>query len=157
MTTGNYSLKVSVSTKLHKRGLFVRRPTVSILFNSANKRVRLAWCIHTDWRIDQWATIIFIDESPFSITNDSWCTLLGRKAGSHSLLSSMREIDQYGIGSSMFWICILLHDCTPIQVFERCSVSSVIYRDGVLDPRICPFRGVSCAWFHLNERQRTVA
>ncbi|GBN47708.1 hypothetical protein AVEN_27277-1 [Araneus ventricosus] len=42
-----------------------------------NRGVRLAWCrYHRDWSTDQWATVLFIDESRFSLTTDSRRTFI---------------------------------------------------------------------------------
>ncbi|GBN29465.1 hypothetical protein AVEN_196838-1 [Araneus ventricosus] len=60
--------RVTVSKILHATGLFARRPAVCVLLTSTNKRVRLAWCReHRDWSMDQWAIVLFTDESRFSL------------------------------------------------------------------------------------------
>ncbi|GFT07755.1 transposable element Tcb2 transposase [Trichonephila clavipes] len=43
-TTGSRVSRVTVSKRLHERGLFARRPSVCIPLTSMNRRVHLTWC-----------------------------------------------------------------------------------------------------------------
>ncbi|GBM02756.1 hypothetical protein AVEN_40823-1 [Araneus ventricosus] len=62
--TGTRASRVTVSKRLHEIGLFARRHAVCASLTSTNRRVRLAWCReHRDWSMDQWATVLFTDES----------------------------------------------------------------------------------------------
>ncbi|GFX60694.1 transposable element Tcb2 transposase [Trichonephila clavipes] len=100
--SGIYILGVTVSKRLHKRGLFARRRTVCVPLTSTNRIVRLAYCRqHRDWSIDQWATFLFTDESRFSLSTDSRRTLIWRQPRTHSLPSNVPEIDIYGGGGLM--------------------------------------------------------
>ncbi|GBL80079.1 hypothetical protein AVEN_29087-1 [Araneus ventricosus] len=71
--TGTHVSRVIV----HETGLFARRPAVCVPLTSTNRRVRLAWCReHRDWSMDQWATVLFTDESRFSLNTDSRRTFI---------------------------------------------------------------------------------
>ncbi|GFU88651.1 transposable element Tc1 transposase [Trichonephila clavipes] len=108
---------------------------------STNWRVRLEWCRqHRDWSIDQWATVLFTDESRFSLNSDSRRTFIWRKPGTRYLPTNVREIDNYGGGGLMVRI-IMLDDRTPLHGFERDSVTGASYRDEVLEPYGLLFRG----------------
>ncbi|GBM00746.1 hypothetical protein AVEN_150913-1 [Araneus ventricosus] len=77
--TGTRVSRVTVSKRLHETGLFARRPAVCVPLTSANRRVRLAWCReHRDWSMDQWAIVLFTDESRFSLNTDSRRTFIWR-------------------------------------------------------------------------------
>lgn len=140
--TGSRVSRVTVYRRLHERGLFARRPAVCVPLTSANRRVRLTWCRdHRDWSEDQWATVLFTDESRFSLTSDSRRTFIWREPGTRYLPSNVREIDHYGGGGLMVWAGIMLDGRTPLHVFDRGTVTSVRYRDEVLEPYVRLFRG----------------
>ncbi|GBM14259.1 hypothetical protein AVEN_167339-1 [Araneus ventricosus] len=62
--TGTRVSRVTVSKRLHETGLLAKRPAVCVPLTSTNRRVRLAWCReHIDCIMDQWATVLFTDES----------------------------------------------------------------------------------------------
>ncbi|GBN58707.1 Transposable element Tcb1 transposase [Araneus ventricosus] len=112
--------RFTVSRRLHERGPFARRPAVRVPLTSVNRRVRLAWCRdHRDWSTDQWATVLFTDESRFSLTTGSRRTFIWRGPGTRYLPSNIREIDHHGSGSLMVWSGIMLAGRTPLHVFER--------------------------------------
>ncbi|GBN58365.1 Transposable element Tc1 transposase [Araneus ventricosus] len=139
--TGTRVLRVTVSKRLHETGLFAR-PAVCVPLTSTNRRVRLAWCReHRDWHMDQWATVLFTDESRFSLNTDSRRTFIWREPGTRYLPSNVREIDHYGGGGLMAWAGIMLDGRTPLHVFERGTVTGVRYRDVILEPYVRLFRG----------------
>ncbi|GBO43094.1 hypothetical protein AVEN_104872-1, partial [Araneus ventricosus] len=75
--TGTRVSRVTVSKRLHETWLFAKRPAVCVPLTSTNRRVRLAWCKeHRDWSRDQWATVLFTDESRFSLNTDSCRTFI---------------------------------------------------------------------------------
>ncbi|GBM06186.1 hypothetical protein AVEN_167074-1 [Araneus ventricosus] len=131
--TGTRVSRVTVSKRLHETGLFAR-PAVSVPLTSTNRRVHLAWCReHRDWSMGQWATVLFTDESQFSLNADSRRTFIWREPGTRYLRSNVHEIDHYGVGGLMVWAGIILDGRTPLHVFERGTVTGVRYRDEILD------------------------
>ncbi|GBN95070.1 Transposable element Tc1 transposase [Araneus ventricosus] len=141
--TGTRVSMVTVSKRLHETGLFARRPAVCVLLTSTNRRVRLAWCReHSDWSMDQWATVLFTDESRFSLNTDSRRTFIWREPGTRYLPSNVREIGHYGGGGLMVWAGIMLDGRTPLHVFERGIVTGVRYRDEIFEPYVRLFRAV---------------
>ncbi|GBO24609.1 Transposable element Tc1 transposase [Araneus ventricosus] len=140
--TGTRVSRVTVSKRLHETGLFARRPAVCVLLTSTNRRVRLAWCReHKDWSMDQWATVLFTDESRFSLNTDSRRTFIWRVPGTRYLPSNVREIDHHGGGGLMVWTGIMLDGRTPLHVSERGTVTGARYRDEILEPYVRLFRG----------------
>ncbi|GBN24544.1 hypothetical protein AVEN_242081-1, partial [Araneus ventricosus] len=96
-STGTRVLLVTVSKRLHETGLFTRRPAICVPLTSTNRRVRLAGCReHRDWSMDQWATVLFTDESRFNLNTDSRRTFVWREQRTRYLPSNVREIDHYG-------------------------------------------------------------
>ncbi|GBM91792.1 Transposable element Tc1 transposase [Araneus ventricosus] len=108
--------------------------------------------------MDQWATVLFTDESRFSLNTDSRRTFIWREPGTRYLLSNVREIDNYGGGGLMVLAGILLDGRTPLHVFERGTVTGVRYRD-ILEPYVRLPRGAVGPEFILmddNARLHTV-
>ncbi|GBO09672.1 hypothetical protein AVEN_31530-1 [Araneus ventricosus] len=91
--------------------------------------------------MDQWATVLFTNESWFSLNTDSRHTFIWREPGTRYLPSNVREIDHYGGGGLMVWAGIMSDGRTPLHVFERGTVTGVRYRDEILEPYVCLFRG----------------
>ncbi|GBN46032.1 Transposable element Tc1 transposase [Araneus ventricosus] len=140
--TGTRVSRVTVSKRLHETGLFARRPSVCVPLTSTNRKVHLEWCReHRDWNMEQWVTVLFTDESRFSLNTDSRRTFIWREPGTRYLPSNVCEIDHYGGGGLMVWAGIMLDGRTPLHVFERGTVTGVRYRDNILDPYVRLFRG----------------
>ncbi|GBN69496.1 hypothetical protein AVEN_247424-1 [Araneus ventricosus] len=75
--TGTRVSRVIASKRLHETGLFARRSAICVPLTSTNRRVRLTWCReHRDWSVDQWTTVLFTDESRFSLNTDSRRTFM---------------------------------------------------------------------------------
>ncbi|GBN82143.1 Transposable element Tcb2 transposase [Araneus ventricosus] len=139
--TGTRVSRVTVSKRLHETGLFARRPAVCVPLTSTNRRVCLEWCReHRDWSMDQWATVLFTDESRFSLNTDSHRTFIWREPGTRYLPSNVREIDHYGGGGLMVWAGIMLDGRTHLHVFKRGTVTRVMYRDEILEPYVRLFK-----------------
>ncbi|GFV13231.1 HTH_Tnp_Tc3_2 domain-containing protein [Trichonephila clavipes] len=79
-------------------------------------------------------TVLFTDESRFSLNTDSCHTFIWGKPGTRYLLFNVHEINNYGGGGIMVWTGIMLDGSTSLHVFERGSVIVVMYRDEVLKP-----------------------
>ncbi|GBL82593.1 hypothetical protein AVEN_164457-1, partial [Araneus ventricosus] len=90
--------------------------------------------------MDQWATVLFTDESRFSLNTDSRRTFIWREPGNRYLPSNVREIYHYGGGGLMVWAGIMLDGRTPLHVFEGGTVTGVRCRDEILEPYVRLFR-----------------
>ncbi|GFV47499.1 transposable element Tc1 transposase [Trichonephila clavipes] len=55
--------RVTVSRRLHERGLLVRRPIVCVSFSFKHRIIRLKRCRIRDWSMDQLVTVLFSDWS----------------------------------------------------------------------------------------------
>ncbi|GBN00006.1 hypothetical protein AVEN_211307-1, partial [Araneus ventricosus] len=75
--------------------------------------------------MDQWTTVLFTDESRFSLNTDSRRTFIWREPRTRYLPSNVREIDHYGGEGLMAWAGIMLDDQIPLHVFERGTVTGV--------------------------------
>ncbi|GBM23009.1 Transposable element Tc1 transposase [Araneus ventricosus] len=91
--------------------------------------------------MDQWATVLFTDESRFNLNTDSRRTFIWREPATRYLPSNVREINHYGGGGLMVWAGIMLDGRTPLHVFERGTVTGIRYSDEILEPYVRLFRG----------------
>ncbi|GFU96563.1 transposable element Tcb2 transposase [Trichonephila clavipes] len=59
--------RFTVAGRLHKGGLFARRPERYLPLKVGHRRYRLQWCReHKNWTTDPWSHVLFTGESWFS-------------------------------------------------------------------------------------------
>ncbi|UYV60868.1 hypothetical protein LAZ67_1002642 [Cordylochernes scorpioides] len=130
--TGTRISRQTVYRRLHEGALYARRPMVCIPLTSAHRRARLNWCLeHHAWTHDQWANVLFSDESRFSLYTDSRRVFIWREPGTRYHPSNIREIDSFRGGS------LLTH--TPPH-FSGGTLTAQRYRDEILEPYLRPYR-----------------
>lgn len=150
--TGTRVSRSTVARRLHERGLYARRPAVCVPLTAAHKRARLAWCRqHEPWTRLQWSTVLFTDESRFSLDTDSRRTFIWREPGTRYHPSLIREKDHYGGGGVMVWAGIMLDGRTPLHVFDKGSLTAMRYREEILEPYVRLFRGAVGPGFLLMD------
>ncbi|GFX33887.1 HTH_Tnp_Tc3_2 domain-containing protein [Trichonephila clavipes] len=71
----------TVRNRLHNAGLYARRPVVCVPLNGRQRRNRLCWAReHVSWTQQQWAFVLFTDESRFTMESDSGRLLIWRNS-----------------------------------------------------------------------------
>ncbi|GFY17637.1 HTH_Tnp_Tc3_2 domain-containing protein [Trichonephila clavipes] len=71
----------TVRNRLHNAGLYARRPVVCVPLNGRQRRNRLCWAReHVSWTQQQWASVLFTDESRFTMESDSGRLLIWRNS-----------------------------------------------------------------------------
>ncbi|GFT69408.1 transposable element Tcb1 transposase [Trichonephila clavipes] len=61
----------TVARRLRGGGLYARRPVVSVPLTRKHRTARLKWCSeHHNWTEQDWACVLFSDESRFSLSSD---------------------------------------------------------------------------------------
>ncbi|GFV41293.1 transposable element Tcb2 transposase [Trichonephila clavipes] len=74
----------TVRNRLHNAGLYARRPVVCVPLNGRQRRNRLCWAReHVSWTQQQWASVLFTDESRFTMESDSGRISLGGHTDLH--------------------------------------------------------------------------
>ncbi|UYV83528.1 hypothetical protein LAZ67_23001355 [Cordylochernes scorpioides] len=119
--TGTRISRQTVYRRLHEGALYARRPMVCIPLTSAHRRARLNWCLeHHAWTHDQWANVLFNDESRFSLNTDSRRVFIWREPGTryHPILA----------------------DAHPFHIFSGSTLTAQRYRDDILEPYLRPYR-----------------
>lgn len=132
----------TVYRRLNEGGLYARRPMICIPLTPSHRRDRLTWCReHQPWTQDQWANVLFSDESRFSLQSDSRRVLIWREPGTRYHPSNIRERDRYGGGGLLVWGGIMLGGRTSLYVLDRGTLNAQRYRDEILEPYVRLFRG----------------
>ncbi|GFX43688.1 transposable element Tcb2 transposase [Trichonephila clavipes] len=140
--TGRQVSWFTVTRRLHKGGLFARRPERCLPLKVDHRRHRLQWCReHKNWTTDQWSHVLFTDESRFSTRSDSQRVLNRREIGTRFYTSNNKERHHYGGPGVLVWGGIMLNRQTELHIFDRGSVIGDRYCEEVLLPHVCLFRG----------------
>ncbi|GFT27992.1 transposable element Tcb2 transposase [Trichonephila clavipes] len=90
--TGRQLSRLTVARRLHKGGLFARRPVCSLPLKVDHQRHRLQWCReHKNWTTDHWSRVLFTDESRFSKRSDSRHILIWKEIGTRFYSTSRKD------------------------------------------------------------------
>ncbi|UYV60670.1 hypothetical protein LAZ67_1001817, partial [Cordylochernes scorpioides] len=139
--TGTRISRQTVYRRLYEGALYARRPIICIPLTSAHRRARLNWCLeHHAWTHDQWANVLFSDESRFSLNTDSRRVFIWREPGTRYHPSNIREIDSFRGGSLLVWAGISSSRRTPLHIFSGGTLTAQRYRDEILEPYLRPYR-----------------
>ncbi|GFW74443.1 transposable element Tc1 transposase [Trichonephila clavipes] len=99
-----------------------RRPAACVPLTSSNRRVRYAESRqHRNWCMNERVTVLFTDESRFTLNTDFRRTFIWREPGTRYLPSNVHEIDNYGKVSLMVWVGIMWDGRTSLHIFESGS------------------------------------
>ncbi|GFW42697.1 transposable element Tcb2 transposase [Trichonephila clavipes] len=130
----------TVRNRLHNAGLYARRPVVCVPLNGWQRRNRLCWAReHVSWTQQQWASVLFTDESRFTMESDSGRLLIWREQRTRYHQSNTVERHSYRGGGTLVWAGISLGGHTDLHVFHGGTVTGLIYRDEILDPYFRPY------------------
>ncbi|GBL74437.1 Transposable element Tcb2 transposase [Araneus ventricosus] len=144
--------KISATTvrrRLHNAGLYARRPVVC---PPQQRRARLCWAReHVSWTRQQWAFVLFTDESRFTLESDSGSLLIWREQRTRYHQSNTLERHSYRGGGSMVWAGISLGGHTDLHVFHGGTLTGVRYWDEILDPYVRPYAGAIGNYFILMD------
>ncbi|GFU97998.1 transposable element Tcb2 transposase [Trichonephila clavipes] len=130
----------TVRNRLHNAGLYARRPVVCVPLNGRQRRNRLCWAReHVSWTQQQWASVLFTDESRFTMERDSGRLLIWREQRTRYHQSNTVERHSYRGGGILVWAGISLGGHTDLHVFHGGTVTGLRYQDEILDPYVRPY------------------
>ncbi|GFU02209.1 transposable element Tcb2 transposase [Trichonephila clavipes] len=130
----------TVRNRLHNAGLYARRPVVCVPLNRRQRKNRLCWAReHVSWTQQQWASVLFTDESRFTMESDSGRLLIWREQRTRYHQSNTVERYSYRGGGILVWAGISLGGHTDLHVFHGGTVTGLRYRDEILDPYVLPY------------------
>ena len=140
--TGTTISATTVRRRLHNQGLYARRPFVCVPLNRRHRSARLRWAReHVTWTRQQWASVLFTDESRLTLESDSGRVLIWREQDTRSYPFNIVERRNYRGGGIMVWAGISLGGHTDLHVFHRGTLTAVRYRDEILAPYVIPYAG----------------
>ncbi|GFV12591.1 transposable element Tcb2 transposase [Trichonephila clavipes] len=108
--------------------------------SATTRRNRLCWAReHVSWTQQQWASVLFTDESRFTMESDSVRLLIWREQRTRYHQSNTVERHSYRGGGILVWAGISLGGHTDLHVFHGGTVTGLRYRDEILDPYVRPY------------------
>lgn len=140
--TGKRISRKTVARRLHDVGLYARRPVVCIPLTRRHLTARLQWCRqHRNWREDDWACVLFSDESRFGLSSDCRRQLIWRESGTAYSPANIQEKHRYPTCSVMVWAGIMINGRTSLYVLPTGTMNGQRYINDVLLPHVRMFRG----------------
>ncbi|GFX47936.1 transposable element Tcb2 transposase [Trichonephila clavipes] len=117
-------------------------PVVCVPLTRQHRSARLQWCReHHNWTEQDWAHVLFSDESRFSLSSDCRRQLIWRESGTAYRPENIQEKDRYPTCSIMVWAGIMINGRTRLHVVANGTMTGQRYIDEVLLPHVRLFRG----------------
>ncbi|GFU54949.1 transposable element Tcb2 transposase [Trichonephila clavipes] len=139
---GKADLPKNCCQTLRGGGLHTRRPVVCVPLTRQHRTARLQWCReHHNWTEQDWACVLFSDESRFSLSSDCRRQLIWRESGTAYRPENIQEKDRYPTCSIMVWAGIMINGRTRLHVVANGTMTGQRYIDEVLLPHVRHFRG----------------
>ncbi|KFM60066.1 Transposable element Tcb1 transposase, partial [Stegodyphus mimosarum] len=139
--TGKTVSRQTVYRRLGQIGLYAHRPVRCVPLIATHCRLRLAWSReHALWSPQQWACVMFSDESRFSLQSDSHRTFIWRAPSTRYHQENTIERHRCGGAGVLVWGGIILGSRTDLHV-QIGTTTSQIYRDVILEQHVRLFRG----------------
>ncbi|GFU63188.1 transposable element Tcb2 transposase [Trichonephila clavipes] len=140
--SGKQISQKTVARRLRGGGLYARRPVVCVPLTRQHRTARLQWCReHHNWTEQDWACVLFSDESRFSLSSDCRRQLIWRESGTAIRPENIQEKDRYPTCSIMVWAGIMINGRTRLHVVANGTMTGQRYIDEVLLPHVRLFRG----------------
>ncbi|GFV91810.1 transposable element Tc1 transposase [Trichonephila clavipes] len=136
--SGKQISRKTVARRLRGGGLYARRPVVCVPLTRQHRTARLQWCReHHNWTEQDWACVLFSDESRFSLSSDCRRQLIWRESGTAYCPENIQEKDQYPTYSIMVWAGIMINGRMRLHVVANGTMTGQRYIDEVLLPHDC--------------------
>ncbi|GFY20501.1 transposable element Tcb2 transposase [Trichonephila clavipes] len=131
----------TVARRLKVGGLHARRPVVCVPLTRQQRTARLQLCReYHNWTEQDWACVLFSNESRFSLSSDCRRQLIWRESGTAYRPENIQEKDRYPTCSNMVWAGIVIKGRTRLHVVANGTMRGLRYIDEVL-PLVRLFRG----------------
>ncbi|GFV92641.1 transposable element Tcb2 transposase [Trichonephila clavipes] len=148
--SGKQISRKTVARRLRGKGLYARRPVVCVPLTRQHRTARLQWCReHHNWTEQDWACVLFSDESRFSLSSDCRRQLIWRESGTAYRPENIQEKDRYPTCSIMVWAGIMINGRTRLHVVANGTMTGQRYIDEVLLPHVRLFLVLSVINFFL--------
>ncbi|KFM73940.1 Transposable element Tcb1 transposase, partial [Stegodyphus mimosarum] len=138
--TGTTISRQTVYRRLGQISLYARRPVRCVPLTATHCRLRLAWSIeHALWTPQQWACVMFSDESRFSLQSDSRRAFIWRAPATRYHQENIIERHRYGVAGVLVCGGIILGCRADLHV-QIGTMTSHIYGDVILEQHVRLFR-----------------
>ncbi|GFU97695.1 transposable element Tcb1 transposase [Trichonephila clavipes] len=140
--SGKQISRKTVARLLRGGGLYASRPVVCVPLTRQHRTARLQWCReHHNWTEQDWACVLFSDESRFSLSSDCRRQLIWRESGTAYCPENIQGKDRYPTCSIMVWAAIMINGRTRLHVVANGTMTGQRYIDEVLLLHVRLFRG----------------
>ncbi|GFV18786.1 transposable element Tcb2 transposase [Trichonephila clavipes] len=140
--SGKQISRKTVARRLRGGGLYARRPVVCVPLTRQHRTARLQWCRgHHNWTEQDWACVLFSDESRFSLSSNCRRQLIWHESGTAYRPENIQEKDRYPTCRIMVWASIMINGRTRLHVVANGTTTGQRYIDEVLLPHVRLFRG----------------
>ncbi len=131
----------TVRRQLHRQVLKARRPHKGMELTVHHQHDRLAWANnHLGWHYRRWRTVMFSDESRFTLKFADGRIRVWRLRGERFDCNNVMPMDRFGGGSIMVWGGIHYNGKTRLVIIRQ-TLNAQRYCDDVLRPIVLPFFG----------------
>ncbi|GFV87414.1 transposable element Tcb2 transposase [Trichonephila clavipes] len=118
--SGKQISRKTVARRLRGGGLYARRPVVCVPLTRQHRTAHLQWCReHHNWTEQDWACVLFSDESRLSLSSDCRRQLIWRESGTAYRPENIQEKDRYPTCSIMVWAGIMINGRTHLHVVAQ--------------------------------------
>lgn len=137
----NFAISQStISRRLRQSGLRPRKAATGPLLTRDHRRGRLEFAReHLNWQIEDWAKVLFSDESRFCLFSNDRRNLVYRRPGERYSQCNMVGTVSYGGGSVMVWGGISLEGRTDLVLLNDGRLTAHRYITDILEPHVVPF------------------
>ena len=116
-----------------------RRPYVGQVLTARHRAAPLQWAQqHFHWGRQQWARVLFSDESRFNLSHHDGRIQVFRRGGERFADNCLIERDRFGGGSVMIWGGIIGRKKTNLIVVQG-NLNAQGYINQILQPEAVPF------------------
>lgn len=130
----------TVRRRLAEAHLVSRRPALCPLLSVEHRRARLAFAReHENWNDADWRSVLFSDESRFSLRSPDGRERVWRRQGERFAQCNIAERISYRGGSVMIWGGISYEARTDLAIVDGGSMTGARYITTILDEHVIPF------------------
>lgn len=131
----------TIRNRLHEVHLRSRRPLRVPPLTRGNRGERLLWAQeHRNWTNEQWAHVLFSDESRFGLYSDSRRIRVWRQPGRVNRLNAFQEVHSFRGGTIMVWGGISIGGRTDLVLLQG-NMTAQVYVNQIILPVVVPYAG----------------
>jgi len=130
----------TIQRRLNEGGLICRRPAACPELLRAHRTQRLNFAReHRNWGPEEWAQVLFTDESRFCLRSPDGRERVWRRTGERFAQCCISPRTPFGGGSIMVWAGVSLHARTNLVLIENGSLTAERYINQCLAEHVIPY------------------